>query len=179
VSRRRRGAGLRYEVTAGLVFAVTLGCAAPRAPAHDDAAVRAHVTSAIDSLMASMESLQPDRMLAAWAPGADVLHVSNTTVVRIDTELPSLYPVWRSRRAFKVTWTMHALHTLGPSAAVATIDVRFVATDTAGVTTTRVGAWTLVFAEDHGAWKIVADHRTMEAVPENAAAAIVRSDGKR
>jgi hypothetical protein len=35
------------------------------------------VTSAIDSLMAGMESLQSDRMLAAWAPGVDVLHVSD------------------------------------------------------------------------------------------------------
>ena len=55
---------------------------------------------------------------------------------------------------------------LGPSAAVATTSVRFVATDTLGVTTTREGVWTLVFAERGGAWKIVADHRTMEVVPE-------------
>ena len=50
---------------------------------------------------------------------------------------------------------------------VATTGVRFVATDTLGVTTTREGVWTLVFAESRGAWKIVADHRTMEAVPAN------------
>jgi hypothetical protein len=36
-----------------------------------------------------------------------------------------------------------------PAAAVATTGVRFVATDTLGLTTTREGVWTLVFAEDH------------------------------
>ncbi|MEP7066375.1 MAG: hypothetical protein ABI889_10110 [Gemmatimonadota bacterium] len=146
---------------------LALGCATARAPAVRDATVQGQITIAIDSLAAAMESLQPDRMLAAWAPGSDVLHVSNTNVVRIDTLLPSLYPVWHSRRAFKVTWTMRALRALGPSAAVATTSVRFVATDTLGVTTTRDGVWTMVFAESAGVWKIVADHRTMEAVPEN------------
>jgi hypothetical protein len=114
-----------------------------------------------------MASLQPDRMLAAWAPGPDVLHASNGSIARIDTLLSSLYPVWRGRRAFTMTWTMRALQILGPAAAVATTSVRFVATDTLGVTTAREGVWTLVFAERQGTLKIVADHRTMEVVPAN------------
>jgi hypothetical protein len=35
------------------------------------------------------------------------------------------------------------------------------------VTTTREGVWPMVFAESGGAWKIVADHRPMEVVPEH------------
>ena len=69
------------------------------------------------------------------------------------------------RRAFKGTWTLHGLRMLGPHAAVATADVRFVATDTLGSTTERKGVWTLVLEEQDGAWKIVADHRTMAFVP--------------
>ena len=164
----RRGTGVRCSAAVAIAcLALILGCEATRAPAVDDSEVRTQVTAAIDSLMGGMESLQPDRMLSAWARGPDVLHVSNTSVARIDTLLPSLYPVWRSRRAFKVTWTLRALRTLGPSAAVATTNVRFVATDTLGVTTTREGVWTLVFAKSGGAWKIVADHRTMDVVPAN------------
>jgi len=64
---------------------------------------------------------------------------------------------------------MRSLRIVGPSAAVATIGVRFVATDTLGVTGAREGAWTLVFAESGRAWRIVADHRTMEVVPEDSA----------
>ena len=162
----RSPGNMRHIARSGLLcLAVTLACPTPQAAAGSSGTVEHQVTAAIDSLAAGMESLQPDRMLAAWAPGVDVLHVSNTTIARIDTLLPSLYPVWRSRRAFKVDWTMRALRTLGPSAAVATTTVRFVATDTLGVTTTREGVWTLVFAESHGAWKIVADHRTTEVVP--------------
>ena len=161
-----RPSSVRYNATVGSVcLAVMLGCSTSQAPAAATGALEHQVTAAIDTLARAMESLQPDRMLAAWAPGADVLHVSNTNIVRTDTLLPSLYPVWRSRRAFKVTWSMRALRALGSSAAVATTNVRFVATDTLGVTTTRDGVWTLVFEESQGAWKIVADHRTMEVVP--------------
>ena len=164
-----RKPSVRHRVaTTVTCLAMTLGCFAVQAQTVRRPTIEQQVRSAIDSLASGMESLQPDRMLAAWAPGADVLHVSNGSITRIDTLLPSLYPVWRGRRAFKMTWTMRALHILGPSAAVATTSVRFVATDTLGVTTTREGAWTLVFAESHGAWKIVADHRTMEVVPANS-----------
>ena len=51
------------------------------------------------------------------------------------------------------------------SGAVATADIRFVATDTLGSTTDRKGVWTLVLEEQDGAWTIVADHRTMAFVP--------------
>jgi ketosteroid isomerase-like protein len=165
--RRRQGARQPAQaILAGI--AITLGCFTLHAQSIARPAIEQQVRSAIDSLASSMASLQPDRMLAAWAPGADVLHASNASIARIDTLLPSLYPVWRARRAFKMTWTMRALRVLGPSAAVATTSVRFVATDTLGVTTTREGVWTMVFAESGGAWKIVADHRTMQVVPERA-----------
>ena len=147
---------------------MTLGGVTLEAQTGSRSAIEQHVRTAIDSLASGMESLHPDRMLEAWARGPDVLHVSNGSVARIDTLLPSLYPVWHGRRAFKMTWTMRALRVLGPSAAVATTSVRFVATDTLGVTSTREGVWTLVFAESGGAWKIVADNRTMEVVPESA-----------
>jgi hypothetical protein len=156
----------RRVATASLCLAMTLGCVTLQAQTAGRSAVEKQVRSAIDSLATGMASLQPDRMLAAWAPGADVLHVSNGSIARIDTLLPSLYPVWRGRRAFKMTWTMRAFRMLGPSAAVATTSVRFAATDTLGVTATREGVWTLVFAKIGDAWKIVADHRTMEVVPE-------------
>lgn len=157
-------ARLRHLVSGGvLVFAI--GCSAKSAPATNDESIRLGIKAAIDSLFASMESLQPERMLAAWAPGSDVLHVSNTRVSRIDTLLPSLGPLWEERRAFRVQWTLHGLRMLGPHAAVATTDIRFVATDTLGSTTERTGVWTLVLEEQRGAWKIVADHRTMVFVP--------------
>ena len=168
MSVRHRRSGVRHRVEAAVTcLAMTLGCFTLQAQTtRPPAIVEQQVRSAIDSLASAMASLQPDRMLAAWAPGADVLHASNGSIARIDTLLPSLYPVWRGRRAFKMTWTMRALHVLGPSAAVATTSVRFVATDTLGVATTREGVWTLVFAERGDVWKIVADHRTMEVVPE-------------
>jgi len=106
-------------------------------------------------------------MLAAWSPGSDVLHVSDTSVMRVDTLLPTLRPLWAERRAFRGTWTLHGLRMLGPQAAVATTDIRFVATDTLGSTTERTGVWTLVLEEQNGAWKIVADHRTMVSVPSS------------
>ena len=149
-------------------IAMTAGSLPLHAQTDSLAAIEQQVRSAIDSLASGMASLHPERMLAAWAPGPDVLHVSNGSIARIDTLLPSLYPVWNGRRAFKMTWTMRALRVLGPSAAVVTTSVRFVATDTLGVTTTREGVWTLVFAESGGGWKIVADNRTMAVVPENA-----------
>ena len=164
---RRSGARRRVEATM-LCLAMTLGCVTLQAQSARRPAVEQQVRSAIDSLASGMASLKPERMLAAWARGADVLHVSNGGIARIDTLLPSLYPVWGGRRAFEMTWTMRALRVLGSSAAVATTSVRFVATDTLGVTTTREGVWTLVFAESGGSWKIVADHRTMEVVPEHA-----------
>jgi hypothetical protein len=163
---RRSGARQTMQVIPTCI-AITFGCFALQAQTVARPAIEQQVRSAIDSLASGMASLQPDRMLAAWAPGSDVLHVSNGSIARIDTLLPSLYPVWRTRRAFKMTWSMRALRVLGPSAAVATTSVRFVATDTLGVTTTREGVWTMVFAESGGAWKIVADHRTMEVVPEH------------
>jgi len=166
-SHRRPGA--RHLVEAAFAcIATTAASLTLQAQTDNRAVIEQQVRSAIDSLASGMASLRPDRMLSAWAPGPDVLHVSNGSIARIDTLLPSLYPVWNSRRAFKMTWTMRALRVLGPSAAVATTSVRFVATDTLGVTTTREGVWTLVFAESGGAWKIVADNRTMAVVPENA-----------
>ncbi len=104
-------------------------------------------------------------MLAAWAPGADILHVSDTTVTRVDTLLPVLRPMWAARRKFKGTWSLHGLYLLGPHAAVATANVRFVPTDTLGTTTATQGVWTLVLVEHAGVWKIVNDHRTMAPVP--------------
>jgi len=160
---------LRRRVRATVTcLAMTLGSVTLHAQAATHPAIEQQVRAAIDSLASGMASLQPERMLAAWAAGADVLHVSNGSVARIDTLLPSLYPVWRGRRAFKMTWTMRALHVLGPAAAVATTSVRFVATDTLGVSTTREGVWTLVFVERAGGWKIVADNRTMEVVSERS-----------
>jgi ketosteroid isomerase-like protein len=41
----------------------------------------------------------------------------------------------------------------------------FVVTDTLGSTTARQGVWTLVLEQHEGAWKIVADQRTMVLVP--------------
>jgi hypothetical protein len=158
-------ASVRHRVvTIAACLAMTAACCTLEAQTTSRATIEHQVRSAIDSLASGMASLQPDRMLAAWAPGPDVLHVSNGSIARIDTLLPSLYPVWRGRRAFRMTWTMRALRVLGPSAAVATTNVRFVATDTLGATSTREGVWTLVFAKFRGAWKIVADHRTMEIV---------------
>jgi uncharacterized protein (TIGR02246 family) len=169
MSFRRIRSGVRHYVAAGFTcLAMTLGCFTLQAQSSSRPAIEQQVRAAIDSLASGMASLQPDRMLAAWAPGPDVLHVSNGSIARIDTILPSLYPVWHGRRAFKMTWTMQALRVLGPSAAVATTRVRFVATDTLGVTSTREGVWTLVFAESGGAWKIVADNRTMVVVPDSA-----------
>jgi hypothetical protein len=104
-------------------------------------------------------------MVAAWAPGSDVLHVSDTSITRVDTLLPVLRPLWSARRDFKGTWSLHGLRMLGSHAAVATTNVRFVATDTLGSTTASQGAWTFVFEEHDGTWKIVADHRTMAPVP--------------
>src|SRR3569832_933137 len=167
MSACQRRSGVRHGVETALTcLAMTLGCFSAHAQAVSRPTVEQQVRSAIDSLASGMAALQPERMLAAWAPGADVLHASNGSITRIDTLLPSLYPVWRGRRAFRMTWTMRAFHVLGPAAAVATTSVRFVATDTLGVTTTREGVWTMVFAESGGAWKIIADHRTMERVPE-------------
>jgi hypothetical protein len=147
-------------VSSVCVIALAAGCeAASPAPSADS--IRAGVTLAIDSLLASMESLNPDRMLAAWQPAPDVLHVSDTAVLRIDTLLPSLRPVWAARREFRATWSMLGLRPLGSNAAVATTRVRFVATDTLGATTTRDGVWTIVLDRSRGKWEIVADHRTM------------------
>jgi len=151
--------------TLQLLFVFVGGCRAAPAPASTDGFIRLKIAAAIDSLFVSMESLQPERMLAAWSPGSDVLHVSDTSVMRIDTLLPSLGPPWAGRRAFRGTWTLHGLRMLGPHAAVAITDIRFVATDTLGSTTERKGVWTLVLEQQDGAWKIVADHRTMASVP--------------
>ena len=147
------------------VFVFAIGCRAASPPASKPDVIRRGVTLAIDSLFAALESLQPERMLAAWAPGSDVLHVSDTSVIRIDTLLPALRPTWSARREFKGTWSLHGLRVLGPQAVVATLNIRFVATDTLGSTTARQGVWTLVLEEHQGAWKIVADHRTMVFVP--------------
>ena len=101
---------VRLRVTIAVTcLAMTLGCLTLQAQTVRRPTIEQQVRSAIDSLASGMESLQPDRMLAAWAPGADVLHVSNGSITRIDTLLPSLYPVWRRRRAFEMTWTMRAL----------------------------------------------------------------------
>jgi hypothetical protein len=145
-----------------MLLAADCKSTASSAPSADS--IRAGVTMAIDSLLASMESLKPDRMLAAWRPGPDVLHVSDTAVLRIDTLLPSLRPVWGTRREFKATWSLLGLVPLGPNAAVATTRVRFVATDTLSATTTRDGVWTIVLDRSRGRWEIVADHRTMAFV---------------
>jgi uncharacterized protein (TIGR02246 family) len=158
--------GRRWLCGTGAALVFALGCRAPT-PTTSDASIRLGITAAIDSLFAAMESLQPERMLAAWSPGSDVLHVSNTNVIRIDTLLPALRPLWAGRRAFKGTWTLHGLRMLGPHVAVATTDIRFVATDTIGSTTERKGVWTLVLEEHDGAWRIAADHRTMTFVPSS------------
>jgi hypothetical protein len=161
--RGRLGRSSFWGTGALLVFAI--GCRAASAPASKADPIRLGVTVAIDSLFAALESLQPEWMLAAWAPGADVLHVSDTSVIRIDTLLPALRPIWATRRKFSGTWSLHGLRVLGPHEAVATLNVRFVATDTLGSTTARQGVWTLVLEARKGAWKIVADHRTMVFVP--------------
>lgn len=163
MSKRRELRGHRLWARTLLVFVA--GCRTAAGPPSNDESSRLGISAAIDSLFASMASLQPERMLAAWSPGSDVLHVSNTSVIRIDTLLPSLRPVWAGRRAFRGTWTLHGLRMLGPHVAVATTGVRFVATDTLGSTTERKGVWTLVLEEQDGVWKIVADHRTMAFVP--------------
>src|SRR5690348_11424833 len=105
LSHRRPGA--RHLVRAAFTcIAMTAGSLTLQAQTDSRAAIEQQVRSAIDSLASGMASLRPDRMLAAWAPGPDVLHVSNGSIARIDTLLPSLYPVWNGRRAFKMTWTM-------------------------------------------------------------------------
>lgn len=129
---------------------------------------------AIDSLFAGMESLDPKRMLTAFAPGPHVWHISDSAAhlaasrpAASDpaTLLPRITPMWGARREFKVTWSLHDLRVLSPRATVAVTRIRFVATDTRGVTTTREGYWTLVFEKQDGLWKIVADHRSMTVVP--------------
>jgi uncharacterized protein (TIGR02246 family) len=160
-----RGRWGQCGLQGAVIVSLFVGCRAGSAPATNDESIRHGVTAAIDSLFTALDSRQPERMLAAWAPGADVLHVSDTTVTRVDTLLPVLRPMWAARRKFKGTWSLHGLYLLGPHAAVATANVRFVPTDTLGTTTATQGVWTLVLVEHAGVWKIVNDHRTMAPVP--------------
>ena len=89
-----RRSRVRHCVAAvSMCLAMTLGCLALQAQNVRRPDIEQQVRSAIDLLASGMASLQPDRMLAAWAQGADVLHTSNGSIARIDTLLPSLYPV--------------------------------------------------------------------------------------
>lgn len=160
---------LRRTLTLMVIFPTVLfGCRSSATPQAQDENVRRGVLAALDSIFAAFESRQPERMLAAWAPGPHVWHVSDSAYDP-STLLERIRPGWAARREFKVTWSLHDVRVLGPKAAVATAKIRFVATDTLGVTTTRDGYWTLVFEEQLGRWKIVADQRGMVIVPPDAA----------
>lgn len=162
------GALRRALTVMAIVPAVLFGCQSSATPQAQDETVRRGVLAALDSLFAAFESRQPERMLAAWAPGPHVWHVSDSAYDP-STLLERIRPGWAARRAFKVTWSLHDVRVLGPKAAVATTKIRFVATDTLGVTSTRDGYWTLVFEEQLGRWKIVADQRGMVIVPPHPA----------
>ena len=120
------------------ILAVLLGCQGARPPASQDESVRHGVTGALASLLAAMESRQPEQMRAAWAPGPEVWHVSDS-IYDPGTLLPQIRPVWAARRAFDVSWSLERLRVLGPHSAVATAKVRFVATDTLGPVSAREG----------------------------------------
>lgn len=122
------------------------------------------ITSAIEAswrdMMAGARSLDPERIRAGYAE-RPVVAINGRIVEDFDRDQFNDTRQWlRSLRQFDASYDRVHVQVLSPNAAVATMLHHLQWTDSAGTPGEWNSAWTAVFRQEKGDWKIVYAHES-------------------
>jgi hypothetical protein len=132
----------------------------------DSAAIHRALETSWRKMMAGARSLDPDRVRAGYMEHP-VAAINGRIIEDFDRDQFNETRRWlRSLRQFDATYDHVHLQVLSPSAAVATMRHHLRWTDSAGVPGEFNSAWTAVFREVNGQWKIAYSHEST-GEPEN------------
>jgi len=131
----------------------------------DSEAIHHGIESTLQEMIAGAHALNPDRLRAKYVE-QPVVAINGQIIEHYDRDqFPEIRRWLGSLRQFDATYDHVHVQVLSPSAAVATMMHHLKWTDTAGVPGEFNSAWTAVFREVNGQWKIAYSHES-RAVPD-------------
>jgi SnoaL-like protein len=126
----------------------------------DSAAIHHGIESTLREMIAGAHALNPDRLRAEYVE-QPVVAINGQIVEHYDRDqFPEIRRWLGSLRQFDATYDHVHVQVLSPSAAVATMLHHLRWTDTAGVPGEFNSAWTAVFRQVNGRWKIAYSHES-------------------
>jgi hypothetical protein len=112
-------------------------------------------------MMLGAKALDADRIRAGYAP-SPVVAINGRIIEDFDRDQFPVTRQWlRSLRQLDAHYSNVHVHVLSPTAAVATMNHHLSWTDTAGVAGEWRSAWTAVFQQIEGRWRIVYSHESV------------------
>jgi len=131
----------------------------------DSAAVSSAIEASWREMMAGAHALDPERIRAGYVE-QPVMAINGRIVEHYDRDQFTEIRRWLgSLRHFDGTYDRVHVQVLSPSAAVATMMHHLKWTDTAGTSGEFNSAWTAVFRQVDGRWKIAYSHESTSDSP--------------
>ena len=126
----------------------------------DSTTIASEVEAAWQDMMAGARALDPERIRAGYAE-RPVVAINGRIVEDFDRDQFDWTRQWvRSLRHFDASYDHVHVQVLGRDAAVATMMHHLTWTDSSGTQTEWNSAWTAVFREEHGRWRVAYAHES-------------------